>query len=400
MFVPNPSTAKLKELEIYVDSIILPELADIFYDFHYSFEVWYNHLTADQQLEIDRIQHDTILKRNCSIFCKGEKQQYDNPPPKNRCISALNDNHKYVMGPIIYSMEQYVKKMKGYGGGQNWDDLATTLNDWRNKDYKLIQSDISGMDRSIKMELKNIIFHKIYQLIEQYVYHVPIEVFRVHAYPVRTTMLAKIFTKDGLVDFGHANIEGTVFSGSCDTTLMNTLVTVILNRFTFERTLGLHSDDYDLKCKGDDNMAGVPRHINNYTYVDAFSQNYYFSTQVKNSLANLYGQHGFGLTMKFLQCSDNLDDADFCSTNSFYCYTCKTFRITRRLDRFIELTPWSSAVIPLTQQQRKAYKGNLYLSNLKWMRGLSIFTQLNNRLNTGSTELVGLFGRTKKNITT
>lgn len=396
--VPDPSEKKLNQLQEFMDKTIMPEMRELLKDFHYSYDVWYNHLTAEQQREIDDVKMEDINKRNCSVFCKGEKQQADNPPPKNRCISALNDNHKYVMGPIIYALEQYMKDFKGYGGGQNWDDLAQTLDEWLESTWRLVQSDVSGMDRSVKMRLKEIVFNAIYKLVEDKVTHVDIETYRKHAYPVRTVMLAKQFSKDGLIDYGHSSIEATVFSGSCDTTLMNTIVTIILNRFVMEVILQLKKDEYGLKCKGDDNMGGVPERINNKQLVDAYGQCYYYASDIKNMHANLYGKHGFGLTLKFLQCSDHLDDADFCSTNAFYCRDCKKHRITRKIDRFVELTPWSAAIIPLSDKQRTAYKNNLHLSNLKWMKGLPIFTELNDKLKGDDKKMKPIFGNTKKRL--
>jgi len=396
--VPDPSVNKLNQLRSYVNTVIVPELNEIFAEFHYSYEVWFNHLTASQQDEILEIDDTCLHVRNCSIFCKGEKQQDAVDPPKNRCISALNSHHKKIMGPIVYAAEQYIKVFKGYSGGCNWEDLGNIYKQWHDKDFKIVQCDISGMDRSVKMELKDIIFHTVYTILTPFVHHVSHELWQVHAFPVKTTMIANIFEKQELIDYGSATIDGTVFSGSCDTTFMNTLTTVVLQRFVMEVELGMAPDDYDLLGKGDDSAVGLPKQIEDATIQRAYASCYYFTNDITDNLVNQYRAHGFGMTLKFLQITPYIDDIDFCSTNCFYCSKCEKYRVTRRLDRFIELTPWSAAVIPMPPKMRLAYKQNLYESNLAWMQGLPIFTQLNDYLQTNVYVDYNLAGRAKRKL--
>jgi len=395
---PPPSPTIIAELRAFMINVILPELRIIFQDFHYSYEVWYNHLTRTQQLEIDRLIDQNINYRGCCIFCKGEKQQDDIEPPKNRCISALCAQHKKVMGAVIYAMEQYIKKFKGYCGGKNWSELGDMITNWSHDAYKILQCDVSGMDRSVSMELKDLIFHSIYKIVEPYVDHVEFETWVKHAYPIKTTMNASLFVDKQSVDYGNADIIGTVFSGSCDTTFMNTLTTVIINRFVCEVKLNLSSDQYDLACKGDDSIVVVPNTLCNNTIVDAYATTYYFAKQVKSPFSPFYYEHGCGMTLKYLSISNNYDDIDFCSTNTFYCKKCAKYRLTRKIDRFIELTPWSSSMIALSEKTRDAYKQNLYLSNLKWMNGLPIFSQINNFLRTDCYTKYDLSGKPKKKL--
>jgi hypothetical protein len=392
--VPDGSDTVLDNIENYMFRIILPELRILLKDFHYSLDVYYNHLTSSQQLEFDRLDLTTLGKRNCCVFCKGEKQQQANEPPKNRCISAMCAQHKYVMGAVVYALEQYMKKFKGYGGGLNWIQTGECYDRWAKNDYTVIQSDVSGMDRSVKMRLKNIIFDNIYKLIEDKVQHVDRALWDLHAYPILTTMIAKSFVDKSIVDLGSATVEGTVFSGSCDTTLMNTLVTVIIQRYTLDTYLSNY--DYDLKGKGDDSVVVVFGKPDTIDIRNAYARVYYFTDQIKSPYMASYFKHGCGMTLKFLQISDSIDDIDFCSTNCFFCKNCNKYRVTRKIDRFIELSPWSSAVVNLPNTVRLAYYQNLYDSNNKWMKGLPIFTQLNNYLRTGVTLNYTLSGRQKK----
>jgi len=78
MRTPDPSKTKLAELKKFMDRVIKPELIDIFEDFEYHVRVWYNHLSKIQQDEIDRLDPEGLMTRNCGVFCKGEKQQQSN----------------------------------------------------------------------------------------------------------------------------------------------------------------------------------------------------------------------------------------------------------------------------------------------------------------------------------
>lgn len=372
----------------------MPEVTELLSEFHYSVDVWYNHLTEHQQREIDEIDLAEINYRDCTVFCKGEKQQLGSEPPKNRCISALNSHHKLVMGPVVYALEQYFKKFKGYCGGANWTDMAEIYDDWYEKDYQIIQCDVSGMDRSVTMELKEIIFHTIYDHVAPHIHHVEPETWKVHSTPRMTKMISNMYSEGKLNRYGTASILGTVFSGSCDTTFMNTVTTVVLNRFVAETKLSCVN--YDLKCKGDDSVVGLPRTYDKQTIVKAYATTYYFANQIKSEYAMFYGRHGSGLCLKYLQISNDTSDIDFCSTNVFRCKQCKKHRVTRRLDRFVELTPWSSAIVHLPYRLKLAYKQALHDSNLKWMRGLPIYTQLNDTLCTNVYDYYSLAGKTRR----
>lgn len=399
---PPPDPVALQRLQLYIKRVIEPEIIELLKDFEYYYNTWYNHLTANQQDEVEPCHYMTdneLFTRFVKNFCKGEKQLNDSPiPPKNRCICAFCVTHKFVTGPVVYSLEQYFKKFKGYGGGKNWQETAELFNQWRELDYKPIQSDMSGLDRSVSVELKRLIFHLVYKEIRHKIHHVTPEIFDRHVFTDTTSVFTGYFTKDGYVDMGRVAITGTVFSGSMDTTLMNTLLTTIVNRFVMEELLGLSIDEYDLTNKGDDNVTAVPSTFNHDKIVTAYKSVFLFSNQLKNYYAPLYIRHGFGLTLKFCSISFDLCDIDYCSTNTFYCEQCSSHRITRKLDRFIYLTPWSNSALNLSPNQQLAYMQNLHDSNNKWMKNLPIFRALNARFATGVYTKYTLVGKVKKTL--
>lgn len=392
--VPEGSSKFQSELQHYFDTVILPELTDILADFQYSYPVWYNHLTANQQQEMDRVDPDNLMPRNCSIFCKGEKQLGSTPPPKNRCICAMNSNHKYVLGPVTYALEQYLKNLKGYWGGKNWDDLAKVYDDWRNLDATIIALDIKGCDRSMKQWIKDMIMSPVYKLVEPFVYHVPLDVYKKHAYPQYTKLIAVQYENKSKISLGDATIKGTMLSGDMATKATNTLIVNVLVRFTIETYI---TREYPglISC-GDDNVSALPPMTPRSLIISAFSRTFYFAKQIENPYSFCYFNHGSGFILKYLQICSNTEDIDFCSTNVFFCENCKTHRVTRKLDRFIKLSPWSASVLSLNKLQRQGYCQNLYTSNLKWMKNLAIFTPLNDFLTYSQVEYYTLEGKQKK----
>jgi hypothetical protein len=397
--IPGPDDCFMDQVEQYFIDTILPEISELLADFHYSYEVWYNHLDARQQSEIDKLDLSTVDVRNANIFCKCEKQEIVNGDlPKNRAISAMCVQHKYVMGPIIYALEQYFKKFKGYCGGKTWEDMGQLYDFWYEQGFtRFVQSDLSGMDRSVKRRLLKLIEY-IYDLITPHVTHVSKQSWTRHAFVQRTTIHAKYFEDKLMHNMGYCDVQDKVFSGESSTTWKNTTINVILLRFICEKLLQLPINGYGLAGKGDDSAAALPMSISPDIIRAAYYQCYYQAKLIKHPYASYYLKHGSGMVLKYLSISDTITDGDFCSTNTFYCTACKHHRLTRKLDRFINLTPWTDTAHNLTSTQRLAYMHNLHLANLKWCDGLPIFSQLNEKLRTNVISNYTLNGPERKTL--
>ncbi len=396
---PAPCESFLDKLEGFMVDTIMPEIELILRDFHYSYDVWYNHLTKQQQDSMDSLDKGALHVRYVNIFCKSEKQLVEGGEmPKNRAISAMCEEHKYVMGPVIYALEQYFKQLKGYGGGKNWQQTAEMVNDWKRAGFtKVVQSDISGMDRSITQRIKEIIGHRIYKLVEPFVTHVPIEIWQIHAYATRTKITANYYVDKLAFSYGSSDMEGEVFSGSSDTTYLNTTITAIVQRYVYERVLGLQPEEYGITAKGDDSVNAIPPSISNESIRNAFAMCYYQAKDIKGDYVTYLPHHGSGLVLKFLSISEHLDDIDYCSTNCYECEDCG-FRFTRKIDRFIYLTPWSETIKNLSHELQLSYKQNLYEANLSWMRNLPIFHELNEELRTNVKTHYSLVGSPRKTL--
>jgi len=396
---PGPCVNYLNRFSDFFNNVIMVEIRDILNEFHYSYDVWYNHLTAAQQDSMDSLDLDNLFVRYVNIFCKAEKQLCENGElPKNRAISAMCEEHKYVMGPVVYALEQYFKKFKGYGGGKTWDETGKLISLWHECGFtRVIQSDISGMDRSVTQDIKTLIGHSIYREVEQYVHHVNLDVWRIHAYPTTTKISANYYDNDEPKTLGSSMMIGEVFSGSSDTTFFNTVVTVCFQRYVMEVELGLQPDEYDLTAKGDDSAIACSPSLATADIRAAFRRTYYDSKDIKGYHTSYLTSHGCGMVLKFLSISDDLADIDYCSTNCYHCEHCG-YRLTRKIDRFFYLTPWSDSIKDLQPQQQLAYMQNLYEANNYWMKGLDLFDPFNNKLNTNTKSNYTLSGKSRKQL--
>lgn len=384
--VPSADPNVINQFQEYVKNIITPELKEIMMDFDYSYPVWYNHLTSSQQKLLEKNEEEGDNEYYTSIFCKSEKQQLEDngDMPKNRCISNMSQRNKYVMGPIVYFLEQlFKKKFKGYGSGKSFDEKSKIYNEWRKRNYKIYEDDTSGWDRSIKLWLKKLVFFEIYNVLKEmgHIKHISYEEFSAHAFAEKTEMRIKFFEKNGTItNFGKIILEGLVFSGSSDTTFANTALNAIIHRFICEWLLQLiWIVHYQTAGAGDDNSTGIVKTIPTEVVKEAYYKVYIQAKYTKNPLSYVHIKHGLGLTMKYLLIGET-EDITFCSTNTFFCKTCGNHRVIRKLDRFLELTPWSNSILKLSNDQRETYKYNLAVANDCWMRNLPIYRILNRYL--------------------
>jgi len=371
----------------WFNSVIMPEIEELLCDFEYSLPLWYNHLTAAQQAEVDpcfTMTDEELKTKIYSLFCKIEKQAWPEGegPPKNRAISGPNREYKYVMGPICYALEQYFKKFKGYCGGKNWEEQEQLLNDCKDRGLTLtVEGDGSAFDRTQKIWLKILHDFQVYKFISNKIKHVNLEVFLHHALMETNRLALEMRQSGGSVEwYGYLEILGQVMSGNCDTTLMNTFRMACYNRFVIERIMQIPRDDYELACKGDDSRISLHYTVDKDEVVKAYYT--VFARANKDKLVKARDiKHGIGQIMKFLKISD-MTDIDFCSTETYWCEGCNSFKITRQLKRFITLTPYSNSMLSLDHNDRLAYMQALCDSNEKWCKGLPIYRVYNDMLRT------------------
>jgi hypothetical protein len=397
--VVNPEVTMVEKFRYWFENSILPHIELILSYAVYDVKAWYEHLTAKQQKQVKpyldvlelsagdvQLFEQLCKERNLdtttdfTMFVKSEKQlMEDGNRPKNRCISGANACHKMVMGPITWELERLFKYMfPGYCGGKNWEDMENMINEWHANGFDVsLQLDGSGFDRTQHQVLKEIVDFNIYKIASQSVFHVPVELFEKFAFAKTKRINVVNYSKQGRIDCGFVEIEGTVLSGSMDTTLMNTIRMACYNRFVNECLCGLeYGVDYACIAKGDDTVA-VYNSLVDLKLVQAQYQRVFFSKNAapEKEWGNI--NHGLGQIAKFYHWGP-LEDIDFCSVSVFYVPQYNCYRMTRKLDRFLNLTGWTTKIHSnIETYVAKVYTRMLGIMNLKWMQDLPIFRAYN-----------------------
>lgn len=190
--------------------------------------------------------------------------------------------------------------------------------------------------------------------------------------------------KNKVVNDGSFTQIGAVFSGSCDTTLMNTLRMSLYNRFVLESLCGYtYGVQYELKSKGDDTVTVLQANVST-----AYVINNYLRAFVYDIPSSEYAQtyHGLGQIAKYFKIG-GLEDIDFCSTETVYCPRMGGFKILRQLKRFITTTVWSRKAKNFSPAQMRIYLESLYQANLTWMNSIPIYRVFNYYLHKDCTGL-------------
>jgi len=361
----------------FCDKVFTDEIEPILAEMKISYTNWYNHLTASQQREIREIDTSKLkvgTPFHHFIFCKKEKQIVEpGSIPKNRCICGPCGEYKYIMGPVVYKLEQVFKRnFKGYMSGCSWQDieLFTTKAIGRGFSYSVI-SDVSQFDASARKD-NRYLEEKIYKYVAQnlIIPHVDSDLF-LYTSTMDNMFLQVYDYRDGTKNFyARVSAKRIRCSGDPQTSFGNTILNVMYNRFVWEVILGAEPDDYLLKVSGDD---GEVMHYGIYT--EAVIDHAYSQVYVKKRQTQA---HGLGLIAKYIKHVPSFQ-SDFCSTMSFWCNRCG-FKMTRDLKRFFQLMPYSLKMSSMSRKTQMAYEKALWEANSKWIGNLPLFKQYNDLL--------------------
>jgi hypothetical protein len=405
--VPQPDPDMLESFRVWFTRIFAVEIQPLLDSFEYSVEDWLNHLSYKKQQKVLALHdvckqldgqqcnlhqfkkyldlHDINFEDKYEMFVKSEKQLYTNgKAPKNRCICSPAALTKYVMGPVTWELEHvFAKNFPGYCGGKNNTEMEEMVNTWYYEGfYTSIQLDGSGYDRTQHQVIKDIVDRQIYNYIAKKITHVPHCVFEHFTNLTQRQVSVTHHETDPIrsvhkieKDYYFKQI-GAVFSGSTDTTLMNTLRMALYNRFTMERyancKLGV---DYDLICKGDDTAVVIRPHVNLDYVLKSYNLVFVDGEKVAAEKFNEV-KHGLGQIAKYIKIG-NLCDLDFCSTEVMFLAREGRFKIVRQLKRFLTTTVWSIKGKNMDNISYMAYLESLYQSNLQWISNVPIYRALN-----------------------
>jgi hypothetical protein len=246
------------------------------------------------------------------LFCKAEKQE---PGGKNRAIAAISQHVKYIMGPICWLLEHiFTDYTKYYSGGKNADDYSKYYT--KRKGEMVIEGDGSGFDQTQFFELKYVdryIYRKLAQRLNLYHIYDRKELFlNIASTPIKTLRAIQVnrITKKRY-DVLKADIIGTVFSGSSDTTLMNTNRMAFYNWFTLSKVLDKYKGDNFVGLhKGDDFVEFPGIILDQQKIKDTYEKKYWCLKSENEKNPNII--RGLGQIIKVLDIKP-IDESKFCS---------------------------------------------------------------------------------------
>lgn len=348
--VSEPDEEVLTQFQNFCEDYFVKYIEPHLRNFDYSYTQWFNCMPRHKQEAILAADPDFDgSKVVFGLFCKREKQIFGG---KNRAIANISQEVKNIMGPVCWALEDLADKhFPGYCGKKSWSKLEEYLNKAYAEGYTTaLQGDGSGFDLSQHAVCKYIDY-RIYNYLadNKLIHHVDPELFRAVATAETRTIEAKYSSGKSLRPFAKAEINGTVFSGSSDTTLMNTLRMALYNMFTLHMMGLQYEQDYRLLAKGDDFMVLTRR-----TEVD-YEANYYKYWLTKDQgEKTFYKPYGIGQILKFLIIGD-FSTIDFCSTTVIpYCNGTR-FKMARKPERMSPLAHYSRAALRMSRGQLKQY---------------------------------------------
>jgi len=375
-----PERKVLREFITFAKNMVDEYLTDYLKDFDYSFSAWYNHLTHDKQLKMDAViekkDNTTFMKdQSYTLFCKAEKQELGG---KNRAIAGIDDCSKYIMGPVCWELETiFAKKFPGYCGGKNWEELEEFYNRMEAEGFVYtIQTDGSAFDLAQHYLLKEIDRY-IYNMIADKVHHVDINLFLYTANLRYRKLIAKYYDEKQIKTLDTWMIDGTVLSGSSDTTLMNTLRQSLYMHFTLQKAGLRYGIDYYVLCKGDDAVIFV-KELRDYESI--FYK--YWQKPIKDPINHVYTPHGIGQIAKFIKIG-SIASIDFCSTSTIrYIDTngLVKYKIIRKIDRLDPFTHYSRAATRFNNAELKQYMNDVADSINAFAPNIPIFTHYRDAL--------------------
>lgn len=355
---PVPDLEVARDFLHFAKTKVKQLIGDDLDDFGYSFNQWYNHLTADKQKRMDQVHeflfgNDPLKEHYVDLahldpkllhyeaICKAEIQGVDGKP---RMVCSIPDLIKYVMGPICWRLEElFSLKIPTYCGGQNLTQMQDKINHYIDEGFDVVaEGDGSAFDNTQDVMLKAIDRH-IYQWISSKVYHVPQELFNFVSqacYKVMDVLLVDGKKKKCLLTYA---VLGTVFSGDCDTTLMNTLRMGLYNWYTNEKAGLILNKDFICFSKGDDFTVMYQSHLDRSIPKRAYDKYWLkkpkFSGPIYDGLDDRV--YGIGQILKFIEFGDP-NTIKFCSLRAWYVdYRAKHIFLTRDPAKFLTLSKYS-----------------------------------------------------------
>jgi hypothetical protein len=386
---PTPSVKVLEDFINWSKQTIDVLIGDDLSNFGYSFNQWINHLPKHKQDRMFKIKefisgNDPLLEHYIDIehtdpsmfhyqaICKVEVQSIDGKP---RMVCAIPDLIKYIMGPVCWKLEElFAQKIPTYCGGQNLTQMQDKINHYIDDGFVIVaEGDGSAFDNTQDVMLKELDRY-IYKKILDKVHHVPKELFQYVSQSMYKTMDVILNVNKTRKTLMSYSVLGTVFSGDCDTTLMNTLRMGFYNWYTNYK-MGLELNrDFICFSKGDDFTVMYKRHVD----IDEVQKNYYKYWLEKPKGDFDERNYGLGQILKFIEFGYP-NSIKFCSLRAWYTdiNTMHIF-LTRNPDKFLTLAKYSRKALHLKADQLSEYYNDQAIALSSAYKGINYFDTMAN----------------------
>jgi hypothetical protein len=385
---PVPDKYIVRDFIKHSIKIIDKELGEELKDFSYDVVQWYNHLSKDKQILIKPIydlhyhpekltnlttkEMKHLLSTSYQALVKSEIQDLDGKP---RMVCQIPQYIKFVMGPVTWMLEEIAsKKLQGYCGGLNLDEMSELLNGYIKQGFtKVVEGDGSGFDNTQDVCLKGIDRY-IYNKIKDKIYHVRKSEFERIANAYYKTMKVKYIDdySKKIVKYLVYHVLGTVFSGDCDTTLMNTIRMALYNRYVNDKAGLVYGKDYVVLAKGDDFSVLYQTYVTDERIRQIYKK-YFLEKPTDNYEIIDDRQYGIGQILKFLEIGDP-STFKFCSLRSWFKNKDgMEITLTRDPSKLYNKALYSLKYKKYNQKQKCQYHIDQAISYLINYQGIEIF---------------------------
>lgn len=383
---PTPAADVAADFVQYSQNIIEQELGEYLTHFSYSEKDWMNHLPAHKQkliLDVKKYlqgESQPLLKRQVKQYenmayegiVKIELQGTDGKP---RMVCSIPQRTKYVMGPITWHLEEiFQDHLQGYCGGQNLTQMQETINQYINQGFtKVVEGDGSAFDNTQDVCLKEVDRY-IYRRISDKVYHVSKQEFLRQSQATRKTMRIVYMENGKKKELLTYKIQGTVFSGDCDTTLMNTTRMALYNRYVNDKAGLRFGVDYVCFAKGDDFTVMYKPYITDEFIHQAYYKYFLPASTTPDQVDDR--QYGLGQVLKFLEIGGP-EIIKFCSLRAWYTSPSEEkIYLTRDPKKFYTLSKYSRKTKSYSDAKTALYLYEQAYALHKNYKGIAFFEQM------------------------
>jgi len=293
------------------------------------------------------------------------------PKIKSRTVTEQSDVCKVLMGPLINFISSILKKVDpAYGSGLNMDQMCTKFTSWLNKytDHVIVCIDGSAFDSTqyaeIMEETDNWLYQKVIDMREgEIAGYCNIKDLRNICANTKQNVRNKYF---------KYTINGTVPSGKMNTSEGNTRRSALYARFAASKCGLIEDVHYNIETCGDDTII-----IMNRDNVSQFITSAYKYVYNQNLIDPK--PHGLGQVAKMIDVYKTITEADYISCH-FIQNDNGDVKMVRKLDRFLQLTPWTISnpkndVYKEKELNKQLLRGDA-LEILSWCGDIQLFQSI------------------------